>query len=56
MIKKRNFWGIALIALGIVFFLGNFVDLPGITINWKYIWPLILVVVGLGLLANKKGE
>ncbi len=45
---NKHSGGIALITIGIVFFLKNFVNI--IDINWDYIWPLILIVVGVGLL------
>ncbi len=39
-----------LIGIGTFFFLSNFVN---IHINWNYVWPLILIVVGLNMLRMK---
>ncbi len=39
-----------LIVIGCFFFLTNFIN---IRINWNYIWPLILVAVGISMLRSK---
>jgi len=39
-----------LIGIGSFFFLANFIN---IRINWNYIWPLILVAVGINMLRTK---
>ena len=51
---KGSFWGIILIALGSVFFLKNFVDISLPDINWSYIWPLILIVIGIRAILRRK--
>ncbi len=43
--------GVILILLGITFFLENFID---IDINWNYVWPLIMIAVGVNMILNKK--
>ena len=53
MNKKINIGGAVLIILGSIFFLNNFIDIPGININWSYIWPLILIFIGVRLIMKK---
>ena len=53
MNKKINIGGVILIILGSIFFLKNFIDIPGIDINWPYIWPLILIFIGVRLIIKK---
>jgi phage shock protein C len=49
--RRRNGVGLLLVAVGIVFLLGNvgafrFVD-------WRYIWPLVVIAVGVYLVAQR---
>lgn len=49
--RRRNGLGLLLVAVGIVFMLGNigafrFVD-------WHYIWPLVLIAVGVYFIAQR---
>jgi len=46
---KRKFFGLVLIILGL-FFLANNFDL--IDYDWDYIWPSILIIIGIGLLVR----
>lgn len=48
--RNFNWGGLVLIVLGGLFFLRNFIDIPAFDVNWKYVWPLILVVIGVRLL------
>jgi len=43
--RRRNFFGIILIVLGVLFLMGNLNLFSWF--RWGYFWPLILVVVGL---------
>jgi len=43
--RRRNFFGITLIVLGVLFLMGS-LDLFA-WFRWSYLWPLILVAVGL---------
>lgn len=43
--RRRNFFGITLIVLGVLFLMGNLNLFSWF--RWGYFWPLILVVVGL---------
>ena len=44
-LRRRNIFGIILIVIGILFLLASFNLLWWL--RWSYLWPLILVVVGL---------
>lgn len=51
MERRRNGLGLLLVAVGVVFMLGNvgafrFVD-------WHYIWPLVLIALGVYLVAQR---
>ena len=46
--------GIVLIVLGLVFFLQNAGFIPYDT--WNNIWPILLVLVGLGLMFSRRGR
>jgi hypothetical protein len=51
---KRVFWPIALVALGLIFLASNMRLLP---VQFLNLWPLILIVVGLGgLLISDRDE
>ena len=43
-------WSLALIAIGVVFLLRNFHFIHGDV--WRFLWPLILIFIGLGMLAG----
>jgi len=43
--RRRNFLGIILIVLGVLFLMGSLNLFPWF--HWGYLWPLILVAVGL---------
>jgi uncharacterized integral membrane protein len=47
MENRKDIGGIILIILGVIFFLKNFINIPGIEIKWNYIWPIILIIVGI---------
>jgi phage shock protein C len=42
--RRRNVFGIVLIILGVLFLLGQYIDL------WRWAWPIALIVLGLFLL------
>lgn len=42
--RRRNLFGIILIALGIIFLLGSFSMFWWF--SWKYLWPLIIITIG----------
>ncbi len=49
--RRRNGIGLLLVAVGVVFLLGNvgafrFVD-------WRYVWPLVLIALGVYLVAQR---
>lgn len=50
---KRTFWPVTLIIMGLIFMASNMGYLPGALWN---LWPLILVVVGLGGLITSDRE
>ena len=51
MIKsKKQIKGIILITIGVLFFLINFINIPNI--NWRYVWPIILIIVGIDYYGN----
>jgi hypothetical protein len=50
----RTFWAFVLILVGIIFLLINFGVLPGNA--WNYIFPTILVLLGIGLLVGWRGS
>lgn len=45
--------GIILIVIGVVFLLNNLGIINGIT--WGIFWPVILILVGIGMLSGKRG-
>ena len=51
---KGCFWGIILVVLGVVFFLKNFIDISLPDINWSYIWPLILMAIGIRAMLRRR--
>ena len=47
--------GVILIVIGAYFFLNNFIDFDFFrSINWEYIWPLILVFIGVRIIQKKR--
>ena len=50
--RRRNFLGIILIVLGVFFLMGSFFLFPWF--HWGYLWPLILVAVGLIILFSAR--
>ncbi len=49
--RRRNAVGILLVALGAVFLLGNLGLFRGL--DWKYIWPLVVIALGVLLIAQR---
>lgn len=49
--KNLDIKGVILIIVGSIFFLNNFL---GISIIWSYIWPLILIGLGVWLIMKNK--
>jgi len=49
--RRRNGVGILLVALGAIFLLGNLGLFRGI--DWKYIWPLVVIALGVYLIAQR---
>ncbi|HLZ47849.1 MAG TPA: PspC domain-containing protein [Candidatus Limnocylindria bacterium] len=49
--RRRNMAGLFLVALGVVFLLGNLGLFRGL--DWKYIWPLVVIALGVLLLAQR---
>lgn len=50
--RRRNFFGITLIVLGVLFLMGNLNLFSWF--RWGYFWPLILVVVGLIIIFSRR--
>ena len=50
--RRRNFLGIILIVLGVFFLMGSLNLFPWF--HWGYLWPLILVAVGLIILFSAR--
>ena len=48
------FWGVILVVLGILFLLGT----TGVLneVNWSYVWPVIIIAVGVWLIASRVGR
>ena len=48
------FWGVILVALGILFLLAT----TGVLnqVNWNYVWPLIIIAAGVWLIAARAGR
>ena len=55
MNKNISITGLILILLGAYFILGNFIDLDflGQYVQWSYIWPLILIIIGVKMVIKK---
>ena len=49
--RRRNGIGLLLVALGVVFLLGNVGAFR--FIDWRYIWPLVLIALGVYLVAQR---
>ena len=51
MERRRNGIGLLLVAVGVVFLLGNM----GVFrfIDWHYIWPVVLIALGVYLVAQR---
>ena len=48
------FWGVILIGVGILLLLANTGVLE--SINWDYIWPLVLIAIGVWLISRRLGR
>lgn len=44
--------GVALVVIGAIFLMKNLGLIPGV--NWDIIWPLALLVIGVGMVFKKK--
>lgn len=52
--RLRNFFGAGLILLGLWLLLGQL--FPGwFLLRWEYVWPVVLIVVGLAIATRRKG-
>jgi len=49
--RRRYAVGILLVAVGAIFFLGNLGVFRGL--DWKYIWPLVIIALGVFLIAQR---
>ncbi len=49
--RRRNALGVLLVALGAIFLLGNLGLFRGL--DWKYIWPLVIIALGVYLIAQR---
>ncbi|HEY8806213.1 MAG TPA: PspC domain-containing protein [Candidatus Limnocylindria bacterium] len=49
--RRRNAVGILLVAVGAIFMLGNLGFFRGL--DWKYIWPLIIIALGVYLISQR---
>lgn len=49
--RRRNGLGILLVAVGIVFLLGNIGAFR--FLDWKYIWPLVLIAIGVYFISQR---
>jgi phage shock protein C len=52
--RRRNGIGLLLVALGVVFLLGNVGAFR--FIDWRYIWPLVLIALGVYLVAQRSRQ
>jgi membrane-bound ClpP family serine protease len=53
MQNKQQLLGIVLITIGSIFLLRNFIDVPFLSILWKYFWPIALIVIGFQKLSKR---
>jgi len=49
--QRRYAVGVLLVAVGVVFLLGNLGVFRGL--DWKYIWPLVVIALGVFLIAQR---
>jgi hypothetical protein len=49
--RRRNGLGILLVAVGVVFLLGNVGAFR--FIDWRYIWPLVLIAIGVYFITQR---
>jgi hypothetical protein len=49
--RRRNGIGLLLVAVGVVFLLGNMGAFR--FIDWHYIWPLVIIALGVYLVAQR---
>ena len=49
--RRRYAVGILLVGVGAIFFLGNLGVFRGL--DWKYIWPLVIIALGVFLIAQR---
>lgn len=49
--RRRNAVGILLVALGAIFLLGNLGLFRGL--DWKYVWPLAIIALGVYLVSQR---
>jgi phage shock protein C len=52
--RRRNGIGLLLIAVGVVFLLGNVGAFR--FIDWRYIWPLVVIALGVYLVAQRSRQ
>ncbi|MDP9321422.1 MAG: PspC domain-containing protein [Chloroflexota bacterium] len=52
--RRRNGIGLLLVALGVVFLLGNVGAFR--FIDWRYIWPLVVIALGVYLVAQRSRQ
>ena len=49
--RRRYAVGVLLVAVGAIFFLGNLGVFRGL--DWKYIWPLVIIALGVYLISQR---
>ena len=49
--RRRSALGVLLVAVGAIFLLGNLGFFRGL--DWKYIWPLVVIALGVYLIAQR---
>jgi phage shock protein C len=52
--RRRNGIGLLLVAVGVVFLLGNVGAFR--FIDWRYIWPLVIIALGVYLVAQRSRQ
>lgn len=52
--RRRNGIGLLLVAVGVVFLLGNVGAFR--FIDWRYIWPLVIIALGVYLIAQRSRQ
>ena len=49
--RRRSALGVLLVAVGAIFLLGNLGFFRGV--DWKYVWPLVVIALGVYLIAQR---